>query len=249
VIDPSHPRQTVEGAGVPLSSDVRGDGTPVLLVHDIAADARRWEPVAEALAAGGAARAIAYDRRGYGGSGAPQPYERTTVQEQAQDAAALLRGLDAPDAIGWGEGFGALVVLDLLVRMPGLLRAAVLVAPPLHQFSDAATEVLSQERARLEQALRDQGPEAAVSEWRPDADAALRASHQAFFADYAGLASWPVTRRELRSIAVPVAVVTDPATPAHLVAEADALARLLPDARRSDDGDPLAALRALLPGA
>ena len=70
--------------------------------------------------------------------------------------------------------------------------------------------------------------------------------HRAFFADYAGLASWPVTRRELRSMDLPAVVLTGPGTPAHVVAAADALAALLPAARRADDGDLVAAARTLL---
>jgi pimeloyl-ACP methyl ester carboxylesterase len=35
-------------------------------------------------------RVIAYDRRGYGESGVPQPYTGTTVSEQAEDLAALV---------------------------------------------------------------------------------------------------------------------------------------------------------------
>ena len=109
------------------------------------------------LAAAGA-RAIAYDRRGYGASGAPEPYAATTVQEQAEDAAALLAALGAAPAVLVGDGFGALVVLDLLVRRPELARAAVLVDPPLHAFVPAATEALAAERVLLEEALREGGP-------------------------------------------------------------------------------------------
>ncbi|MDR9371391.1 hypothetical protein Q5424_19990, partial [Conexibacter sp. JD483] len=152
----------------------------------------------------------------------------------------------AGGAVAVGAGFGALVVLDLLVRLPGLLRAAVLVEPPLHQFSETATSVLSEQRAMLEVALREGGPAQAVEAARPGASAAVRAAHRAFFADFGGLASWPVTRRELRAVTVPVAVVTDSATPPHLVEAADALAALLPAARRADDGDAAAAVRALL---
>ncbi|HEX6621621.1 MAG TPA: hypothetical protein VF024_18310, partial [Solirubrobacteraceae bacterium] len=62
----------------------------------------------------------------------------------------------------------------------------------------------------------------------------------------AGLASWPVTRRELRSMDLPAVVLTGPATPAHVVAAADALAGLMPAARRAEDGDLVAAARTLL---
>ena len=68
----------------------------------------------------------------------------------------------------------------------------------------------------------------------------------AFFADYAGLASWPVTRRELRAIAVPAIVTTRPSAPPHVDQAADALAALLPHVRRDHAGDLSAATRALL---
>ena len=76
---------SVEGAGVALNVVEHGSGAPVLLIHGLAADAETMEPVAQALA--DEARVIAYDRRGYGSSGAPEPYRGTTVEEQAQDAA------------------------------------------------------------------------------------------------------------------------------------------------------------------
>ncbi|ADB49567.1 alpha/beta fold hydrolase [Conexibacter woesei] len=238
--------ERVEGAGVELSATARGTGAPLLLVHDLAADARAWTGLTDALGEG--VRTIAYDRRGYGDSGAPEPYERTTVQEQSEDARALLSALGAArgDAVAVGEGFGALVVLDLLVRLPALLHGAVLVAPPLNQFSPTAAAVLSDQRGLLEAALRDGGPAAAVAAWRPGADERVRAAHRAFFADFGGLASWPVTRRELRAVTVPVAVVTATATAPHLVESADVLAELLPAGRRIEAESPLGALRDLL---
>ena len=45
---------------------------------------------------------------------------------------------------------------------------------------------------------------------------------------------------------MPVALVTGPGTPVHVVAAAEAAAKLLPDARRRIDGDIVAAARALL---
>ncbi|HWC28005.1 MAG TPA: alpha/beta hydrolase [Solirubrobacteraceae bacterium] len=240
----------IEGAGVALHYDERGEGPPVLVVHAMASRAADWAPALDELAAAGA-RAIAYDRRGYGSSGAPQPYVATTVQEQSQDAAALLGGLGAAPALLAGEGFGALVVLELLVRRPELARAAVLVDPPLHAFVPEATHALAAERELLEDALREGGPAAAVRAWLGDERDPARAERAAadrlgFFADYAGQASWSPSRRELRAIGVPVAVVTGPRTPAHVVAAADAVAALLPRALRSRDGDVVAAVRSLI---
>ncbi len=104
----------IEGAGVELHYAERGSGDAVLLVHETADAGRGWVPVLGRLAT--RARVIAYDRRGYGKSGAPQVYERTSVNEQGEDAAALLRGLGAVPAVVVGAGFGAPSVLDLLVR-------------------------------------------------------------------------------------------------------------------------------------
>jgi pimeloyl-ACP methyl ester carboxylesterase len=239
----------VEGAGVALNVVEHGSGAAVLLIHGLASDAEAMEPVAQALA--GEARVIAYDRRGYGSSGAPEPYRGTTVQEQAQDAAAVLGALDPGAALVCGDGFGALIALDLAKRHRPLVRAAVLSDPPLFMFVPEATERLAAQHAELEAAVRDGGPRAGVEAWlggRVEAPALerARAAHQAFFADYAGLASWPVTRRELRALELPAIVLTGPWSPPHIVAAADALAGLMPGAQRAGDGDLVAAARALL---
>jgi len=239
----------IEGAGVALHYVERGSGQPLLLVHAMGSDGRAWKQPLAQLAA--AARAIAYDRRGYGGSGAPQPYVATTVQEQAEDAAALLVALGAVPAVLVGEGFGALVALELLVRRPELASAGVLADPPLLAFVPEAAKALAAERSLLERALRDGGPQAAITAWLGDAaDPALVervcASQLGFFADYAGGSSWSPARRELRSVGVPVAVVTGANTPSHIVAAADAATRLLPEARRRTDGDIVGAARAVL---
>jgi hypothetical protein len=45
---------------------------------------------------------------------------------------------------------------------------------------------------------------------------------------------------------LPSVVLTGPGSPAYIVAAADALAGLMPAARRADDGDLVAAARTLL---
>lgn len=244
----------VEGAGVALHYRSRGDGPAVLVVHAMASDALAWEPALEQLAAAGL-RALALDRRGYGDSGAPQPYAATNVQEQAEDVAALLRAVcpDGAPALLVGDGFGALIVLELLVRRPDVVRGAVLAEPPLYAFVPTATPALADERTLLEQGLREGGRAAAVRAWLaaegfpadgPGADRAVAAA-QGFFADYAGRASWSPSRRELRAIGAPVAVVTGAASAPHVAAAADAVAKLVPGARRVLDGDVVAATLAV----
>ncbi len=240
----------IEGAGVALHYDERGSGPPLLIVHGMGSDAAAWAPARDELAAAGT-RAITYDRRGYGASGAPEPYAATTVQEQSEDAAALLTALHAAPALLVGDGFGALAVLELLVRRPELAVAAVICDPPLFAFVPGAAKPLAAERSRLEQALREGGPGHAIAAWLGDGvDAGrierARASWLGFFADYAGQSSWSPARRELRGIGVPVAIVTSPDAEAHVVEAADAAAQLVPGVRRSSDGDVVAAARDLL---
>lgn len=231
----------VEAAGVRLAYRERGEGQPVLLVHGMADDAGSWDETLEALA--GRARVIAYDRRGYGASGAPDPYERTTVQEQAEDAAALLHALSAAPAVVCGRDLGALVSLDLVQRHRGLVRAAVLIEPPLYPLVPGANEALADERLRLEEALRAGGPRAAVAEFLGAETGEQRlaratAAPPAFFADYGGMASWPVSRRGLRRLDVPLTVLTAADSSPLALSAADALAELAPDARRAHGQSP-----------
>jgi pimeloyl-ACP methyl ester carboxylesterase len=66
----------VEGAGVELAYEDSGTGPPItLVIHGMASGARAAASLQDALPG----RVIAYDRRGYGGSGAPEPYAATTV--------------------------------------------------------------------------------------------------------------------------------------------------------------------------
>jgi len=242
-------RASIEGAGVPLSVEEAGTGRPVLLIHDIGSDATDLAGLAADLA--DHARVLRYDRRGYGGSGVPVPYEATTVHEQAQDAACVLTALAREPAVVCGLGFGALVALDLVTRHRGAVAGVVLVDPPLFAFVAEAAEALSTERAALEEALREGGPELAVERWLgPGADASrvarARDAHRSVFADLAGLASWPVTRRALRAIDVDAVVLTSGEAPAHVISAADALAGLMPRVRRDGTGDVEGGVRSVL---
>lgn len=239
----------IEGAGVELAVHEQGSGPAVLLIHDIGSDAADLRPLATALA--GRARVISFDRRGYGGSGAPEPYEATTVAEQAQDAACVLTALDAAPALVCGLGFGALVALDLATRRRELVASLLVADAPLFAFVAEAAAALAGERLALETALREEGPELAVERWLgPGADPErvrrARAAHRAFFADVAGLASWPVTRATLRGIEGPVPVLTSDGARPHVVAAADALAGLVPGSRREHHADLATSIGAAL---
>src|SRR5260370_885159 len=81
-------------------------------------------------------------------------------------------------------------------------------ALPLLALVPEATEALAADRERIHAAVRERGNEAGVEAWLhgragAGALARARAAHRAFYADFAGLASWPITRRGLRALAHP----------------------------------------------
>lgn len=202
----------VEAAGVALSvhdPEPDGDGPATVLVHGMGGTA--W-PVDELPG-----RVVTYDRRGYGASGAPVPYERTTVSEQAEDLAAVLRARDAAPAVLVGADLGALIVLDVVLRHAELVHGAVLVDPPAYMFVPSATEALSERRTALEAELRAGGP------------AAIEAA-RARIIDFGALATLPLGHAILADVAVPVAIVSSERAAPHDLAAAEALLDAIPTA-------------------
>ncbi len=109
---------------VRLPSPNPATGTPALLVHGLASNARLWDGVATRLAAAGHP-AAAVDLRGHGRSDKPDDgYDWPTL---IQDLLAVA------DALGWsrpvvaGQSFGGNLVVELAARHSGRVAAAVLV--------------------------------------------------------------------------------------------------------------------------
>lgn len=209
---------TVEAGGLLLTYEERGKGDPIVLIHGTATDRSLWRETAAALE--GAGRIVAYDRRGYGASQAPEPYGATTVEEQAEDAAALIEALGAAPAVVCGHDLGAVICLDLLRRHADVARAAVLVEPPLHSLSERGAEAVAQLREAIEAGAREGGPAGAVDAFVVEtagADAlerlgddrvgAARTAAGAFAADLVAAPSWQFGRRDLRELGAPVALL------------------------------------------
>jgi pimeloyl-ACP methyl ester carboxylesterase len=236
---------SVEGRHLPpggLAWEEHGSGPPVLLVHGPAIGRGLWRETVAALRGG--FRVIAYDRRAYGASGAPEPYGGTTVEEQAEDAAALLGELRATPALLCGHDLGALVCLDLLRRHPAAAAGAVLVEPPVLSLSTRGSEEVARLRERLEGGAREGGAAGAVSAYLdevagpgaerrlgPERVNAARAAGRAFAADLAATPAWQFSRRELRAVSAPVTVVLGSHGHGVRVEVARALASMLGQAR------------------
>src|SRR5215211_7272409 len=229
----------LEARGVEIAWSERGGGAPLLLIHESAATSSVWEQLSEATA--GRARAISYDRRGWGRSSAPEGYRRTTVEEQSEDAAELIESLDTGRVVPVGAGAGAVIALDLLLRRAELIAAAVLIEPPLLQLLPVATEALSDDRRRLETAagtgedviglylsgaLPALGP--GVARLPEEIRSAARGRPSAAVAELGLATGWRLPPSRLARVDRPVAIVTATSTPPLLREASTALARRLP---------------------
>jgi pimeloyl-ACP methyl ester carboxylesterase len=153
-------RGRVQANGTELYYEARGDGLPLLLVAGGLADAGQFTALGEALA--GQRRVVAYDRRGNSRSPAPAGWTTTTVEEQADDAAALLEALGIPAASVYGHSIGAPIALGLALRRPELVDAVVLHDPALMSVLADPGAVMAAVGPLVEEAMRAGGPAAAA---------------------------------------------------------------------------------------
>src|SRR5688572_10182027 len=109
---------------------IAGSGPPVLLIHGTGGDAGQFAGVVSALAS--SHRAIAYDRRGHSKSAGEMHAKKGYYGRHADDAADLLRRLDAAPATVVGWSAGGIVALALALRHPAVVERLVLYEPPLH---------------------------------------------------------------------------------------------------------------------
>src|SRR5262245_4339227 len=102
---------------------VSGRGEPAFLcVHGLADSLEIWDRLASGLAARG--RAIRFDQRGHGGSGAPPgPCTREAL---AEDALAVLDALEVRRAIVVGHSLGGVVAMALALARPERIAGLVL---------------------------------------------------------------------------------------------------------------------------
>ena len=229
--------------GVEIAVRHSGEGRPALCIHETAAAGRIWERFA---AAASGMRVIRYDRRGWGESEAPEGYLRTSVAEQAEDAAALTERLAGGPAVICGAGLGAVAALDLALRRPDLCEEAVLIEPPLLAFLPEATEGLSADRAAIEAAVREGGAAAALDLYvggglpflgagagrlpREIAEDGRERPHS-LFAELAAVAEWEIRSHALLECEVPVRIVIAATTPPVLRQAAEELDARLGNAR------------------
>ena len=204
---------TAAVAGAELYYEVRGRGPAVLLIAGATGDAGHFEQAADVLAL--EHTVITYDRRGNSRSRRAGP---TTLDQQADDAAALLRHVGAAAAVVFGTSGGAIIALKLAMRTPEVARDVIVHEPPFLQVLPDGAELGRAFQAQVEQALATRGARGAMELFlRENAgsdvvdrlDPTLRermiANGPSFFDhELAMFMSWIPSETELAGVHVPV---------------------------------------------
>lgn len=129
--------QTMQHArvnGIDLEYDVRGQGEPILFISPVVADG--FLPLLSEPALADGYQLITYHKRGWAGSThTPAP---VTVEDHAQDAAALLAHLDVGRAHVVGHSSGAAVAVQLALLQPQIVRTLALLELSLLSVPGAA---------------------------------------------------------------------------------------------------------------
>ena len=151
--------------GTELHYEIRGTGSPVLMVMGATGDGGHFDALADLL--GDEFTVVSYDRWGNGRSPAPTGWTTTSPEEQADDAAALLTALGIGPAAVFGTSSGGTFALCLLVRHPDSVRGLILHEPGLYALVDDFDAVRGPVRALVDEATAAGGPVAAVERfWR-----------------------------------------------------------------------------------
>jgi pimeloyl-ACP methyl ester carboxylesterase len=147
---------TIAVNGTTLYYELRGSGPPVLFISGAGGDAGQWTAVVDALA--GEYIVLTYDRRANSRSPRPQNWTAAPVDEQADDAAALLGALDLAPAVAFGNSSGAIYLTSLALRHPALLRGAIFHEPSYLAVTSVAEEVGVELQQLAEEGMAKGGP-------------------------------------------------------------------------------------------
>lgn len=121
--------------GAQLYTETRGDGPLLLFVVGGNGDPAVFSGVADRLA--GDFTVVSYARRGFARSPVDGPVDDANrIVTDVEDAVALIDRHGGGPARVFGTSSGAIVVLDLVTRHPGLVRTAVVHEPPVLEFLD-----------------------------------------------------------------------------------------------------------------
>ncbi len=141
--------------GVRLHVVERGDGAPIVFLHEFAGNAASWQPQFRRLAR--RYRCIAYNSRGYPPSEVPEDESAYGQQIATDDLRGLLDAMGIARAHIVGLSMGAYTALMLAMQSPERVWGVVAASGGSGSAADPAkTEVFAQDsRARADRMLAD----------------------------------------------------------------------------------------------
>lgn len=149
---------TVNGAT--LYYELRGVGPPMLFISGATGDAGHWSAVADLLA--NEYTVLTYDRRANSRSPRPENWTVATADEQADDAAELVRALELAPVVAYGNSAGAVILTNLVVRHPDVLRGAILHEPPFVAATSNPDAVMAGLQTLIGEGMAEGGPPVAM---------------------------------------------------------------------------------------
>ena len=222
--------------GTMLYYELRGAGPAVLFISGAAGDAGNWAEIADTLE--NEYTILTYDRRAHSRSPRPQGWTAAPIDEQADDAAALLRALDLAPAVAYGNSLGAVILTSLALRYPSVLRGAIFHEPPYAAMSSEANTVRTALQALINEGMAKGGPPAAMELFQrwlagdkvfesidPELRTRMLNNGEVFFGlELQALREYMPTPEQLAQIRIPCVVTAgadnrDPGAPTHWLYE------------------------------
>ncbi len=238
----------VDRAGVELSGDDTGEGTPVVLLHGLTAT-RRYVVMGSKHLVRSGHRVVAYDARGHGRSSPAPSRSAYTYEDLGHDLEAVLDTCGIERAVLAGASMGAHTLLWLALRTPDRVAGLVVITPAYDPESHDS-DIRFERWDALADALEHGGIDGFVAaSARPDLPEAWQetvekvtrqrlSQHEHLGAVADAVRALPRSRPfdridDLARLSVPVAVVAsaDEPDPGHPQAVGEAYAAAIPGAR------------------
>jgi pimeloyl-ACP methyl ester carboxylesterase len=231
--------QFIEHDGVRLRYRVEGSGPTIVLIHGWALDLDMWRPQFAAFR--DHYQVAAFDRRGFG-----QSTGQPSIADDLRDFAFMLGELNVQHAALIGMSQGARVALRCALQMPQLVTCLLLDGPP-HESATQGPDDAEQPPMTAYRALAQRDGIAAVREaWAQHPlmqlrtrDRSTHALLEKMIARYPGNDLLSAASERLtsvdnpRSLRAPTLVINGKFDSARRLAAGEAMAPLLPHARRS----------------
>lgn len=233
--------QKVHAAGIDMQVQIKGEGSPLLMVHGFPLDHTMWQAQIDLLA--NHAMCIAPDLRGFGQSGTVEGV--LTMERLADDLANLLDALRITDAVTFcGLSMGGYVGWQFLRRHPSRVRRLILcdtraaadspeVAAGRHKTAELVTTTGSRALVTtmipklFSEATRNQRPEL-VDQVRQTIQAT---NPQSAAAALRGMAERRDFQKDLPQVGMPTLVICGTEDTITPMSEMQAMAAAIPNSR------------------